>query len=93
MNRAPTSRLERGFSFLVLHDFIEHKETTRQAVLYCRIIMSSDKDTLQATLGKLLGFDDGSEDVLEHLLSIESKDVRIRNASITDSKQQNENML
>jgi hypothetical protein len=55
--------------------------------------MSSDKDTLQATLGKLLGFDDGSEDVLEHLLSIESKDVRIRNASITDSKQQNENML
>lgn len=39
--------------------------------------MSNDKALLQATLGKLLGFDDGAEDVLEHLLSIESKDVSL----------------
>ena len=43
--------------------------------------MSNDKTTLQATLGKLLGFDDGSEDVLEHLLSIESKDVSVCDSS------------
>ena len=30
---------------------------------------------LESTLGKLLGFDDGASDVLDHLLSVESKEV------------------
>lgn len=37
--------------------------------------MSSDKAYLEKTLGKLLGFDDGADDVLDHLLTIESEEV------------------
>ena len=37
--------------------------------------MSNDKKYLQKSLGSLLGFDDGAEDVLEHLLTIESEEV------------------
>lgn len=37
------------------------------------------KSILESTLGKLLGFDDGAGDVLDHLLTIESKEVRLRN--------------
>jgi hypothetical protein len=33
---------------------------------------------LQKALGQLLGFDDGAEDVLEHLLSIKSSEVGCR---------------
>lgn len=36
----------------------------------------ASKRTLQSILGKLLGFDDGAEDVLEHLLTIDSTAVR-----------------
>jgi hypothetical protein len=35
----------------------------------------NDKVTLYTTLGNLLGFDDGAEDILDHLLTIESKTV------------------
>ncbi|KAG7352905.1 zinc finger C2HC5-type motif containing protein [Nitzschia inconspicua] len=35
--------------------------------------MTSDRSILQATLAKLLGFDDGAEDILGHLLTIDSK--------------------
>ncbi len=38
-------------------------------------MMTNDKFYLERTLGILLGFDDGASDVLEHLLTIESKDV------------------
>mmetsp|Transcript_1136 Transcript_1136/g.1847 ORF Transcript_1136/g.1847 Transcript_1136/m.1847 type:complete len:315 (-) Transcript_1136:50-994(-) len=36
--------------------------------------MSNSKDVLNKALADLLGFDDGAEDVLEHLLSIESRE-------------------
>lgn len=39
--------------------------------------MSSDRTILETTLGKLLGFEDGASDVLEHLLAIESRDVGV----------------
>jgi hypothetical protein len=39
--------------------------------------MSSSKGVLTKELGDLLGFDDGAEDVLEHLLSIESSEVSL----------------
>ena len=38
---------------------------------------SSDKATLVEKLAELLGFVDGAEDVLNHLLTIESKAVRL----------------
>ena len=34
------------------------------------------KAILESKLGSLLGFEDGASDVLEHLLSIESREVR-----------------
>jgi len=37
--------------------------------------MSEGKGFLEKSLGKLLGFEDGALDVLDHLLTIESKDV------------------
>lgn len=37
--------------------------------------VDNNKIVLQKTLGKLLGFEDGAEDVLDHLLTIESGDV------------------
>jgi hypothetical protein len=39
--------------------------------------MSSAKTRLTKRLADLLGFADGAEDVLEHLLSIESSEVRL----------------
>jgi hypothetical protein len=39
--------------------------------------MSNSKGVLTKELGDLLGFDDGAEDVLEHLLSIESSEVSL----------------
>lgn len=39
--------------------------------------MSSSKDVLNKALADLLGFEDGAEDVLEHLLSIESSEVSL----------------
>jgi hypothetical protein len=49
--------------------------------------MTSDGQAiLQSTLGRLLGFDDGAEDILHHLLTIESKavsDVRRRREPVT----------
>lgn len=44
--------------------------------------MTGDKHILEAMLGKLLGFEDGAADVLDHLLSIESKDVRTTGSSL-----------
>lgn len=40
------------------------------------------KGILTERLQNLLGFDDGADDVLEHLLSIESREVRNCNANI-----------
>jgi hypothetical protein len=37
----------------------------------------NDKVILHKTLGNFLGFDDGAEDILDHLLMIESKAVRV----------------
>ena len=39
--------------------------------------VDNNKIILQNTLGILLGFDDGAEDVLDHLLTIESGDVSL----------------
>ena len=39
--------------------------------------VDNSKVILQNTLGILLGFDDGAEDVLDHLLTIESGDVSL----------------
>ena len=39
---------------------------------------ATDKSLLLSRLGSLLGFEDGAEDVLEHLLTIESETVRKR---------------
>eukprot|EP00980_Cylindrotheca_fusiformis_P014964 scaffold4095_cov117-Cylindrotheca_fusiformis.AAC.21 len=36
------------------------------------------KAILESTLGKLLGFDDGAADVLDHLVTIESKEARLK---------------
>ena len=44
--------------------------------------MSKDRSILEQTLGKMLGFDDGVADVLKHLLTIESRDVRGKNQSL-----------
>ena len=38
--------------------------------------VSSAKATLTEKLADLLGFEDGSQDVLDHLLTIESSEVR-----------------
>lgn len=38
--------------------------------------VSSAKETLTEKLADLLGFADGAQDVMEHLLSIESSEVR-----------------
>ena len=40
------------------------------------IRMTEQRTILTAKLASLLGFEDGVDDVLEHLLSIESKEVR-----------------
>jgi hypothetical protein len=40
------------------------------------LITMTQKELLVERLSALLGFEDGASDVLEHLLSIESSDVR-----------------
>ena len=42
-----------------------------------KMTVDNNKVILQNTLGILLGFDDGAEDVLDHLLTIESGDVSL----------------
>ena len=42
------------------------------------------KNLLQETLAGLLGFDDGASDVLEHLLTIESRKVKNYHIPIPD---------
>jgi hypothetical protein len=36
------------------------------------------KAILESHLGRLLGFDDGASDILEHLLSIESREAGLQ---------------
>ena len=36
------------------------------------------KAILESQLGQLLGFDDGASDILDHLITIESREVRLR---------------
>jgi hypothetical protein len=66
--------------FLVSHDFCHCKHCTWHivAIVENRTMPQDGKSILESTLGKLLGFDDGAEDVLDHLLTIESKEVRLR---------------
>lgn len=51
--------------------------TTRRSISNPGTIMSTEgRLFLESTLGGLLGFDDGASDVLDHLLTIESREVR-----------------